>query len=89
MAETNETIRFDIDKMTLGELEQIEEIAGLDAVQRLQSGQMTAKTLLAVAFIVKRRTDPQVTLEEVRSIPVTAFGSPEQTAEGKGEDSGS
>jgi hypothetical protein len=80
---SDETIDFDLDRLTLGELEEIEEIAGFESVQRMMAGQMSAKALTAVAYIVKRQTDPDFTLEDARAIKVTAIKTSEDTPEGK------
>lgn len=83
----NETIELDLDRMTLGELEAIEEIAGTEGFQRLMEGQTSAKVLIAVAYIVKRRDNPAFTMDDARSIRVMAFQPPEESP-GKAEGNG-
>lgn len=73
----DETIVLDLDRMTLGELEAIEEVAGADAVVAMMAGRMTAKALIAVAYVVKRRDDPAFTLEDARALKVLALKQPD------------
>lgn len=84
----DETIVLNLDDMELGELEQIEEIAGPEASQLMMAGRMTAKALIAVAFVVKRRDNPDFTLEDARAIKVTALKQPDDDAAGKAEGNG-
>lgn len=73
----DDTIVLDLDRMTLGELEAIEEVAGTDAVVAMMAGRMTAKALIAVAYVVKRRDDPAFTLEDARALKVLALKQPD------------
>lgn len=69
-----ESIDIDIDGMTLGEMELVEDLTGLGLDQ---IGEVMAKpgpkvkVLAALAFVVKRRTDPDVTLEQVKNMRIT------------------
>lgn len=80
----DETIVLDLDAMTLGELEAIEEVAGADAVKAMMAGQMTAKALIAVAYVVKRRDQPEFTLEDARALRVLALKQPDAVGKGNG-----
>lgn len=80
----DETILLDLDRMTLGELEAIEDIAGADAVKAMMAGQMTAKALIAVAYVVKRRDHPGFTLEDARALRVVALKQPDDSGKVEG-----
>lgn len=66
----DELIEIDPNTLTLGELEQIEDIVGRNVTMELERGTPSAKTLLAVVFIMKRRKDPGFTLEEARTLNI-------------------
>ena len=80
---TDDTIVLDLDDMTLGELEVIEEVAGAEAVMLLMAKQMTVKALIAVAYVVRRRTNPEFTVEDAKSIKVVALKQPDPDPEKK------
>jgi hypothetical protein len=80
----DETIVLNIDDMDLGELDDIEEIAGPEASALMMSGRMTAKALIAVAYVVKRRDNPSFTIEDARKIKVTALKQPESPGKAEG-----
>lgn len=79
----DDTIVLDLDSMTLGELEAIEDVAGAEAAKGMMAGQMTAKALIAVAYVVRRRDDPEFTLDQARALRVLALKQPD--APGKDE----
>lgn len=66
-------IDVDIDSMTLGEMELVEELTGLGLDE---IGTVMAKpgpkvrVLAALAYVVKRRTDPDITLEQVKGMRI-------------------
>lgn len=74
-------IAIDIETVTLGEMEQLEELTGLgfaDAVTAVQKNQATMKVLVAVVYVFGRREDPSLTLEAVRAMRLddVEWGSP-------------
>lgn len=82
----DETIEFDLENLTTGELVDLEEIAGIDHVQMLMKGQATAKALMAIAYLMKRRDDPSFTLEQARQLKLSSIKArPEDDAAGKAE----
>lgn len=80
----DDTIVLDMDAMTLGELETIEEIAGTDAAKAMMSGQMSARALIAVAYVVKRRDHPEFTIEDAKALRVLALKQPDAVGKGNG-----
>lgn len=66
-------IAFDWDSLTVGEVIELEEIAGVSVDDIQKAGQPKGKVVLAMLFIVKRRDDPTFTLEQARALPVSAM----------------
>jgi hypothetical protein len=66
-------VNFNIDDLDLGELCDLEDVAGADAVTGLGQGRLSAKGILAVVWIVNRRTDAAFTLEDARKVKVTSI----------------
>jgi hypothetical protein len=80
----DDTIILDMDAMTLGELEAIEEVAGAEALMAMMAGRMTAKALIAVAYVVKRRDHPEFTVEDAKALKVMALQQPDPAKKGNG-----
>lgn len=70
---TNQT--FDFESLTLNEVEQIELITGNSIDQLLDAGQAKGKAMKAIIFIMKKRTNPDFTLEEAGQISMTEANS--------------
>jgi hypothetical protein len=70
---TNQT--FDFESLTLNEVEQIELITGNSIDQLLDAGQAKGKAMKAILFIMKRRTNPEFTLEQAGEISMTEANS--------------
>ena len=70
---TNQT--FDFESLTLNEVEQIELITGNSIDQLLDSGQAKGKAMKAIIFIMKKRIDPDFTLEQAGQISMTEANS--------------
>jgi len=70
----DEELDFDVNTLTLGEVEVMEEIVGRDVMRELSRGdvQPSVKTLLALVYVIKRRTNPAFTLDDARARRVTA-----------------
>jgi hypothetical protein len=66
---TNQT--FDFETLTLNEVEQIELITGNSIDQILDAGQAKGKAMKAIIFIMKKRIDPDFTLEQAGQISMT------------------
>lgn len=66
---TNQT--FDFESLTLNEVEQIELITGNSIDQLLDAGQAKGKAMKAIIFIMKKRIDPNFTLEQAGEISMT------------------
>ena len=62
-------------KLTLGDTEDFENIAGIPfgALTNLDPATMSAKTMIALAYVLKRKQNPDITLEEVKQLPSDAL----------------
>ena len=66
---------FDFESLTLNEVEQIELITGNSIDQLLDAGQAKGKAMKAIIFIMKKRIDPEFTLEQAGEISMTEANS--------------
>jgi hypothetical protein len=66
---TNQT--FDFESLTLNEVEQIELITGNSIDQILDAGQAKGKAMKAIIFVMKKRLDPNFTIEQAGSMSMT------------------
>ena len=57
-----------LDDLTYGELEIVENICGVIPTGRPEDGQV--KMMLALGYVAGLRTNPDLTLDEVRAMPV-------------------
>jgi len=84
-----EQITLDFDGLTLGELEDVEDLTGLSsaAIGRLLSeGDQPMRVTRAMIFVTLRRDRPDLTFEETRGIKVSAITAPRQEAEVDADD---
>jgi hypothetical protein len=71
MGENPQEIVVDADALTLGDLEDGAKIAGGDLMAALEGKETPTPTaLIALLYIVRRKTQPDITLDEVRAMPV-------------------
>jgi hypothetical protein len=66
---TKET-KFDFESLTLEEVETIELITGSSIDQLMDAGQPKGKALKAIIYVIKKRKDPNYTLEQAGKIPL-------------------
>jgi hypothetical protein len=69
------TNSFDFESLTLNEVEQIELITGSSIDQLMDAGQAKGKAMKAIIYIMKKRTDPNFTLEQAGNISMTEANS--------------
>lgn len=72
-------IALNVDDLTLGEIEEMEQAAGIK-LPELGSG--SAKATIALIWISQRRIDPAFTLEDARALKVTELEFADPTAAG-------
>jgi len=65
------TNAFDFESLTLNEVETIELITGSSIDQLMDAGQAKGKAMKAIIFIMKKRTDPNFTLEQAGALSMT------------------
>ena len=68
------TVEFDLDDLTLGELEDLETHIGIPAqtlIDRFAAGEISAAMMIAVIWVIGRRTDPDLTVDDVRAYSLT------------------
>jgi len=65
------TNSFDFESLTLNEVETIELLTGSSIDQLMDAGQPKGKAMKAIIFIMKKRTDPNFTLEQAGSLSMT------------------
>ena len=63
-------VKVNVDALTLGEIEQFEEISGVSISSIGKSG-ATASALIALSFLSISRIYPDVTIDEVRRLKMT------------------
>ena len=61
---------FDLDKVTVGDIVDIEETVGMPWDDIVDMDSPPTKVLLAMLWIVKRRDNPEFTLEDARNTPL-------------------
>jgi len=70
MSDTDTAFTFDLDKVTVGDIVDIEETVGMAWDDIVDMDSPPTKVLLAMLWIVKRRDDPNFTLEDARNTPL-------------------
>lgn len=68
---SEENLVVDFDDLELGELEDFEEATGLDFTQMKPGKALPVKALTALVWIVKRRTEPDFTIEDARKMKLS------------------
>lgn len=66
----NDTLDLDLGSLTIDEIETIEEIIDGPFDEAFKPGAKKGRTLRALAYTVKRRTDPDITLEDVGRLKI-------------------
>lgn len=69
-AETNGHVVIDITTLTLGDLEAVEDAVGGDVLREISRATPNPKTLTALVWVVRRKTEPEFTLEDARATPL-------------------
>ena len=67
---TNNNTKTGSLSLTLGDMEDFENIAGVPfgSLTNLDPSQLNAKSLIALAYVLKRKTNPAVTVEQIRNL---------------------
>ena len=68
---------FDLDKLTLGDMADLEEIAGVD-VFNLDRERLTTKQTLGLIWVTRRQDDPTFTYEQARRLKPSDLNTVEE-----------
>lgn len=68
----NEFLEFNLNDLTIGEIEEIEDLTGLPFTGLLNEGQPMGRVLRAVAYVAKRRENPDFTFEDAGKLKFRA-----------------
>lgn len=75
-------LAFNPDDLTLGEMCDVEEASGFNItalnVDENGNAALPAKALVAIAWVLKRREQPDFTLEQARNIKIEELMGPEE-----------
>lgn len=58
------SVKFDVDSLTLDEVEAIEEHTGKDISDLLSMNVLSGKTAKVLVWVVRKRTEPELTIEQ-------------------------
>lgn len=79
-------LEVDVNTMTLGEVETIEDLVGRSIDEAFKPGAPRARLLRALAFIAKRREDPSFKFEDTASLTLSDVGATSSTPDPTGAD---
>jgi hypothetical protein len=63
-------LNVDLDHLTVGEIEDIEELSGLSIDAFGKDGVPKGKAMRALGFVIRRREDPEFTWEQARDLKI-------------------
>ena len=75
---TDDYLEINLDNLRIREIEEIEEIIGGPFDQAFGEGKPRGKALRAIGFVVKRRTNPDFTIEQAGEL-IIRLGEPDPT----------
>lgn len=80
---TTPAINIDPEDLTLDEVEEVEDLIGGDVTEAFAKGQPKAKAIKALVFVLMRRDNPAITMEEVGKLKLSII-----TGGSEGDESG-
>ena len=75
----SEELSIELDSLTVAEIETIEEIIEAPVDEAFAAGKPRGKTLRAIGFVMKRRENPDFTLEDAGNL-VVKLSEPDPTS---------
>lgn len=69
-------VEYDLDDLTLDEVELVEETAGGVPFSEINYG--SAKGMKAFTYVLMKRSNPEITYEEVGAVKIINFGQPDE-----------
>lgn len=85
MSNEDNILKIDMDELTLGMIETIEEVSGQPIGWLGKDDKPQGKMMVAVAFAIGRQSDPKYTMEQARQMRVDTSGAEDPKSEGDGE----
>lgn len=85
MSNNGDAIRIDLDALNVlkvREIIELEEITGQPVTELIQVGQPMGKVLQAIAFVMAKRSNPDLTMDDALDIEVTLETPDPTTAAG-------
>jgi hypothetical protein len=67
----DQTITFDPNAYTIGEMEEFEDLTGHSIAKLYTTGEMPLRALRALLYINRRRTDPAVTFDGLKDVKLS------------------
>lgn len=71
---SDDVLDVDIDHLTVGEIEEIEELTGQSIDQLGESGTPKGKLMRALGFVTRKRTNPDFTWDDAGRLKVQLAG---------------
>lgn len=75
------SLTIDIEGLTLGEIEEFEEASG-SSISAVAKGEGTAKAIVALVWVVKKRENPEFTMDDARAMKLSDVDLDENPTEG-------
>lgn len=72
----DDVFEVDLESLKVREIEEIEEITGIPLSEMLSTGKPLGKSLRAIAYVVRKRTDPSFTLEAAGELVINLQAAP-------------
>lgn len=73
-------IEIDFSDLLLGDLEDLEEMIGAEGLDAVMSGKPPRpKAMVALAFVALRKAHPDITMDDVRKVRLSAIKGPGPT----------
>lgn len=82
----SDTITIDVDDLTFGEMEAVEGVLGKPFSEAFGSGGVSATAAVALIYVVKRRDNPDFTIDDARALKLSSleFGAEPDPTNGSG-----
>ena len=60
--------KIDVNELTIGDIEELETLVGKPFGEIFADGNLSAKAMAAIVYVVKRRDEPGFTLDDARTM---------------------
>jgi hypothetical protein len=74
-----DVLTVDLDHLTVGEIDDIEELCGQSIDAFAKEGSRKGKAMIALGLVTRRRTDPDFTWEQARNLKIKVDSAPVPT----------